>query len=83
MPDNLIEWDKDGRCITCKNIIGSPDGGIRRWEGDINGVLVQVFPGYDEDGNPKHRRFVTMLVADPEMEEEVREEANKVIKSIG
>lgn len=83
MTEYLIEWDSKGRCITCKNYIGTPDGGIKHWEGDINGVLLQVFPDYDEDGTRRSRVFLTMLIADPEMEDLVRKEADKVLKALG
>lgn len=81
--ETLIEWDRNGKCITCKNVISKPDGSPGVWGGpDMNAVLVQVFRDYDEEGNPKIRRFVTMLLVDPDMEDMVRAECDKVLKGL-
>lgn len=80
--DNEIVWGPDGNCVTCKNIVGTPDGGISRWSGPpMNAVLVQVFRGQDdEDGNPTYWRFISTLNADKDMEEAVRKEAERIIR---
>jgi hypothetical protein len=75
-----LEW-KDGVCTECVNILALPDNsGYVRSDLKTNGVLVQLLPGVDHEGNWAPKRFVTVLCVDPDMLDDLKAEALRILR---